>query len=62
MLKKLLIEQEIEANNVLKKLVTIYNRSSAELKGIVTTIPDENIQINTLADIAYIQWQIRRYK
>jgi Fic family protein len=47
MLKKLPIEKDIETKKVLKKLVSAH-RALAELKGIVLTIPNENILINTL--------------
>jgi len=46
-LKKLPIEKDIETKNVLKKLASAH-RALAELKGIVSTIPNENILINTL--------------
>jgi len=47
MLSKLPIEQDIETKKVLKKLATVH-RALAELKGIVATIPNESILINTL--------------
>jgi len=47
MLKKLPIERDIETKKVLKKLATAH-RALAELKGVVSTIPNENILINTL--------------
>ncbi len=47
MLKKLPIEKDIETKKVLKKLASAH-RALAELKGIVSTIPNENILINTL--------------
>jgi len=47
MLKKLPIKQDLETKKVLKKLVSAH-RALAELKGIVGTIPNENILINTL--------------
>jgi len=47
MLKKLPIEKDIETKKVLKKLASAH-RALAELKGIVFTIPNENILINTL--------------
>ncbi len=47
MLKKLPIEKDIETKSVLKKLASAH-RALAELKGIVSTIPNENILINTL--------------
>jgi len=46
-LKKLPINQDIETKKVLKKLASAH-RSLAELKGIVSSIPNENILINTL--------------
>ncbi len=48
MLKKLPIEKDIETKKVLKKLSSAH-RALAELKGIASTIPNENILINTLA-------------
>ena len=47
MLKKLPIEQDLETRSVLKKLVSAH-KALAELKGIVRTIPNEHILINTL--------------
>jgi len=47
MLRKLPIEKDIETKRVLKKLVTAH-RALAELKGVVATIPNESILINTL--------------
>ena len=47
MLKKLPIEKDIETKKVLKKLASTH-RALAELKGVVSTIPNENILINTL--------------
>jgi len=47
MLKKLPIEKDIETKKVLKKLASAH-RALAELKGVVSTIPNENILINTL--------------
>jgi len=47
MLKKLPIEKDVETKKVLKKL-TFAHRALAELKGIVSTIPNESILINTL--------------
>jgi cell filamentation protein, protein adenylyltransferase len=47
MLKKLPFEQDIETKKVLKKLATAH-RALAELKGVVATIPNENILINSL--------------
>ena len=47
MLKKLPVEQDIETKLVLKKLARAH-RALAELKGVVATIPNENILINTL--------------
>jgi Fic family protein len=46
-LKKLPLEQDIESKTILKKLATTH-RALAELKGIVSSIPNENILINTL--------------
>ena len=46
-LKKLPLEQDIESKKILKKLATAH-RALAELKGIVSSIPNENILINTL--------------
>jgi len=47
MLKKLPLEQDVESKRVLKKLASAH-RALAELKGVVSTIPNENILINTL--------------
>jgi len=47
MLKKLPIEQEIETKKVLRKC-SLAHRALAELKGIVSTIPNETILLNTL--------------
>jgi len=46
-LKKLPLKQDIETKRVLKKLTSAH-RALAELKGIVSSIPNENILINTL--------------
>ncbi len=46
-LKKLPFEQDIESKIILKKLASAH-RALAELKGIVSSIPNENILINTL--------------
>jgi len=46
-LKKLPFEQDIESKLILKKLASAH-RALAELKGIVSSIPNENILINTL--------------
>lgn len=46
-MKKLPINQDIETKKVLKKLSSAH-RALAELKGIVSSIPNENILINTL--------------
>ncbi len=46
-LKKLPLEKEIETKRVLKKLSSAH-RALAELKGIATSIPNENILLNTL--------------
>ncbi|NQU32420.1 MAG: Fic family protein, partial [Bacteroidetes bacterium] len=46
-LKKLPLENDIETKSILKKL-TKAHRALAELKGIVSSIPNENILINTL--------------
>ena len=46
-LKKLPLEQDIESKKILKKLASTH-RALAELKGIVSSIPNENILINTL--------------
>ncbi|RKY76455.1 Fic family protein [candidate division KSB1 bacterium] len=47
MLKKLPIEKDVETKKVLKKLASAH-RALAELKGVVATIPNESILINTL--------------
>ena len=47
MLKTLPIEKDIETKRVLKKLAPAH-RALAELKGVVSTIPNESILINTL--------------
>ena len=47
MLKKLPLEQDIESKKILKKLASAH-RALAELKGIVSSIPNENILVNTL--------------
>ena len=47
MITKLPIEQDVETKKVLKKLAAAH-RALAELKGVVSTIPNENILINTL--------------
>ena len=47
MLQKLPIEQDIETKKVLRKLASAH-RALAELKGVVASIPNENILINTL--------------
>ncbi len=46
-LKKLPLNQNVESKKVLKKLASAH-RALAELKGIVSSIPNENILINTL--------------
>ena len=46
-LKRLPLEHDIESKKILKKLVSAH-RALAELKGIVSSIPNENILINTL--------------
>ena len=46
-MKKLPVEKDIETKKVLKKL-SFAHRALAELKGIVSSIPNENILINTL--------------
>ena len=46
-LKKLPLNQDIESRKILKKLASTH-RALAELKGIVSSIPNENILINTL--------------
>ncbi len=47
MLRKLPLEQDVESKVVLKKLISAH-KALAELKGIVSSIPNENILINTL--------------
>ena len=46
-LKKLPLYQDIESRKILKKLTSAH-KALAELKGIVSSIPNENILINTL--------------
>ena len=46
-LKKLPLKKDIESKKILKKS-TIAHRALAELKGVVLSIPNENILINTL--------------
>jgi len=46
-LKKLPVEKNLETTQVLKKLA-LAHRKLAELKGVATSIPNENILINTL--------------
>lgn len=46
-LKKLPLDKDIETKKILRKVASAH-RSLAELKGIVSTIPNENILINTL--------------
>ena len=46
-LKQLPFEKDIETRKILKKLASSH-RALAELKGIVSSIPNENILINTL--------------
>jgi Fic family protein len=46
-MKKLPIEKDVETKQVLKKLSSAH-RALAELKGIVSSIPNESILINTL--------------
>lgn len=46
-LKKLPVEKDLETKKILKKLATAH-RALAELKGVATSIPNENILINTL--------------
>lgn len=46
-LRPLPLKQDIESKKVLKKLASAH-RALAELKGIVSSIPNENILINTL--------------
>ena len=47
MLEKLSLEQDVESKAILKKL-TVAHKALAELKGVVSSIPNENILINTL--------------
>lgn len=47
MLKKLPIETEVETKPVLKKLAAAH-KALAELKGVITSIPNENIILETL--------------
>ena len=49
-LEKLPLKKDIETKEVLKKLNEAH-RALAELKGIVSSIPNENILINTLQNI-----------
>ncbi len=46
-LKKLPLEQDIETKTILKKVASSH-RALAELKGVVSSIPNESILINTL--------------
>lgn len=46
-LKELPLDKDIESRKILKKLTSAH-RALAELKGIVSSIPNENILINTL--------------
>ena len=46
-LKKLPLDKDIESRKILKKLTSTH-RALAELKGVVSSIPNENILINTL--------------
>lgn len=46
-LKKLPFDKDIESRKILKKLTSAH-RALAELKGVVSSIPNENILINTL--------------
>ncbi len=46
-LKKLLFLKDVETKSILKKAVSAH-RALAELKGVVATIHNENILINTL--------------
>ena len=46
-LKNLPLKYDVESRKVLKKLASTH-RALAELKGIISSIPDENILINTL--------------
>ena len=47
-LKELPLEKDVETKTILKKLPAAH-RALAELKGIVSSIPNESILINTLA-------------
>jgi len=47
MLNKLPLKQDVESKQILKKLASAH-RALAELKGVVSSIPNENILINTL--------------
>ena len=47
MLKLLPIETELETNAVLRKLVYAH-KALAELKGVISSIPNENILVETL--------------
>jgi cell filamentation protein, protein adenylyltransferase len=47
MLKKLPLKQDVESRTILKKLTSAH-KALAELKGVVSSIPNENILINTL--------------
>jgi Fic family protein len=47
MLKRLPIDKDVETKKVLKKLSSAH-RALAELKGVVSNMPNENILINTL--------------
>jgi len=46
-LKKLPLDKDVETKRVLKKVASAH-RALAELKGVVSIIPNENILINTL--------------
>ena len=46
-IKKLPLSQDVETRKILKKLPSVH-RALAEIKGIVSTIPNQNILINTL--------------
>jgi len=46
-LNKLPLKEDVETKKILKKLVTTH-KALAELKGVSSSIPDENILINTL--------------
>lgn len=46
-LKKIPLDKDIETKKILKKVASAH-RALAELKGVVSTIPNENILINTL--------------